>query len=108
MAVGDMFLKLTDIEVESTVDGHEGEIDVDSCSFGFTNAGVGGYGGGSGSGRADVHDIALTKTVDASSASLALACCLGTHIDEAVITMRKAGGEDPLDYTKITLKEVLI
>ena len=37
MAVGDMFLKLTDIDGESTVDGHEGEIDVDSCSFGFTN-----------------------------------------------------------------------
>jgi len=108
MAIGDMFLKLDGIDGESTVDGHENEIDIESLSWGVTNAGTGSYGGGSGSGRADVADVSIMKLVDASSASIQLACCTGQVIDEAVITMRKAGGDSPLDYVKITLSDVYV
>jgi len=108
MAVGDMFLKLDGIEGESAVAGHENEIDIESLSWGLTNAGTGSYGGGSGAGRVDVADVSMMKLVDASSAKLQLACCAGTPISEAVITMRKAGGEDPLDYVVITLSDVMV
>ena len=36
-----------------------------------------------------------------------LGCCTGEHYDEAVLTVRKAG-KDPLEYIKITMKEVLV
>jgi type VI secretion system secreted protein Hcp len=36
------------------------------------------------------------------------ACTKGTHIDKAVLTVRKAGGDDPLEYYKITLEGLLV
>jgi type VI secretion system secreted protein Hcp len=37
-----------------------------------------------------------------------LSCCDGTHFDTALLTVRKAGGADPVEYVKINLQEVLI
>ncbi len=36
-----------------------------------------------------------------------LACCNGKHYDKALLTVRKAG-EKPVEYLKITMKEVLV
>jgi type VI secretion system secreted protein Hcp len=36
-----------------------------------------------------------------------LSCCNGKHFKEAVLTVRKAG-EKPLEYIKITMKEVIV
>lgn len=37
-----------------------------------------------------------------------MACSSGKHYDEAKLTVRKAGGDDPVEYLTITLKEVLV
>ncbi|MGH8510557.1 MAG: Hcp family type VI secretion system effector [Gammaproteobacteria bacterium] len=106
MAV-DMFLKLADIKGECKDSAHKEEIDVESFSWGMTQSGSMHAGGGGGSGKVNVQDVSLTKYVDKASPNLMLACCNGTHYPEAVLAVRKAG-EDPLEYLKIKMSEVMI
>jgi type VI secretion system secreted protein Hcp len=106
MAV-DMFLTITDIEGESRDSSHAGAIDVLAWSWGASQSGSMHTGGGGGSGRVNVQDISITKWVDKSSPVLMQKCCEGTHLEEAVLIVRKAGGT-PLEYFKITMQHVLI
>jgi type VI secretion system secreted protein Hcp len=106
MAV-DMFLKISGIDGESTDKSHKGEIDILAWSWGMSQSGTTHMGGGGGSGKVSVQDITLTKYVDASSPALMLGCCKGTHLDEAMLVVRKAG-DTPLEYIKITMKEVIV
>lgn len=106
MAV-DMFLKLDDVKGESTDDKHKDEVDVLAWSWGMNQSGTTHMGGGGGSGKVSVHDLSLTKYVDKSSPNLILATCNGKHYKQALLTVRKAG-EKPLEYIKITMKEVIV
>ncbi|WP_047194642.1 Hcp family type VI secretion system effector [Caldimonas brevitalea] len=106
MAV-DMFLKIDDVKGESVDAKHKGTIDVLAWSWGLSQSGTTHLGGGGGSGKVSVQDISLTKYVDKSTPTLMLACCNGKHYKEAVLTVRKAG-EKPLEYIKITMKEVIV
>ena len=103
----DIFLKITDIKGESKNKGHENEIDIRSWSWGLAQTGTMAMGGGGGAGKVAVQNLNLTKHIDASSTDLALACCNGKHIPEAVLTCQKAGGT-PLPYIKITLTNVIV
>jgi type VI secretion system secreted protein Hcp len=107
MAV-DMFLKLDDVKGESTVSKHEGEIDVLAWGWGMSQAGTLHAGTGGGSGKVSVNDISITKYVDKASPRLIISCCNGSHFNEGVLTVRKAGGKEPVEYLKITMKPVLI
>lgn len=106
MAV-DMFLKIDDVKGESYDDKHKGEIDVLSFSWGMTQSASAHVGGGSGAGKVNVHDLSITKYVDKSSPTLMLATCTGKAYKEATLVVRKAG-EKPLEYIKLTMKDVLI
>ncbi|HWN93606.1 MAG TPA: type VI secretion system tube protein Hcp [Methylomirabilota bacterium] len=106
MAV-DMFIKIGDVGGESKDAGHKGEIDVLSWSWGMSQSGTMHGGGGGGAGKVNVQDLSLTKWMDASSSALMKACCAGTHIPEALLTVRKAG-DKPLEYLKIKLTNVLV
>lgn len=106
MAV-DMFIKIGDIEGESTDKTHGKEIDVLAWSWGMSQSGTTHMGGGGGSGKVNVQDISITKYVDASSHALIGACSTGTHYPQALLTVRKAG-KNPLEYVKITMKEVIV
>jgi len=106
MAV-DMFIKIGDIKGESLDDKHKDEIDVLAWSWGMSNSGSAHVGGGAGAGKVNVQDLSFTKYLDKGTVPLELACCTGKHYDEAKLTVRKAG-EKPLEYLKITLKEVFI
>lgn len=106
MAV-DMFLKMKPIKGESRDSKHKEEIDVLAWSWGASNSGTAHMGGGAGAGKVNVQDLSLTKYVDSASTDLMLACCNGKHFDEALLTVRKAGGT-PVEYIKITMTEVLI
>jgi type VI secretion system secreted protein Hcp len=106
MAV-DMFIKTGDLKGESVDDKHKGEIDVLAWSWGMSQSGTTHLGTGGGAGKVNVQDISLTKYVDKSSPNLMQYCCNGKHFSEALLTVRKAG-ENPLEYLKITLKDLMI
>ena len=106
MAV-DIFLKIPPVKGELQDKKHKEEIDILAWSWGASNSGTAHRGPGAGGGKANIQDVSVTKYVDAASADLLLSCCKGKHFDEALLTVRKAGG-DPLEYVKITMNEVLI
>ncbi len=109
MAV-DGFLKLDKIKGESMVAGHLGEIDILDVHFALSQTGSGAYGGGSGTGKVDFHDISFTKRFDFASPVLMGKCADGTHIDNGLVVLRKAGGTDnPVwDYLTIKMEEIII
>jgi len=104
----DFFLKIKGVDGESQDDKHKKEIDVLSWSWGMSNSGSAHVGGGAGSGKVNVQDISVTKYVDAATPVLLLACASGKHYDEATLTIRKAGGDSPVDYLKIKMQTVFI
>ena len=106
MAV-DMFMKIKDIKGESRDGKHKEEIDVLAWSWGMSQSGTAHMGGGAGAGKVNVQDLSFTKYVDTSSTDLMLACCNGKHLDEALLTVRKAG-ENPVEYIKIKMTQVII
>jgi type VI secretion system secreted protein Hcp len=106
MAV-DMFMKIGDLKGESVDNKHAGEIDVLAWSWGLSQSGTTHMATGGGAGKVNVQDLSFTKYVDKSSPNLIQYCCNGKHFAEALLTVRKAG-ENPLEYIKITLKDLMI
>lgn len=106
MAV-DMFLKLDDVKGESKDSKHKEEIDILAWSWGMSQSGSTHLGSGGGAGKVAVQDLSLTKYVDKASPNLVKFCCNGKHFKEGLLTVRKAG-EKPVEYIKITMKEVII
>lgn len=107
MAV-DMFLKLEGINGESEDGKHAKEIDIIGWNWGMSNTGTAHLGGGAGTGKANFQDLSVTKYVDLSSTPLLLSCAQGKHVTKATLTIRKAGGENPLEYLIIEMDEVMV
>jgi type VI secretion system secreted protein Hcp len=103
----DTFLQLGKLKGESQVKGFEDQIQVLAWSWGLSQTGTTHHGTGGGAGKVNVQDLSFTHYVDASSPPIILACCKGTHYEEATLTMRKAGG-DPLPYLTIKLKDIIV
>jgi type VI secretion system secreted protein Hcp len=103
----DCYLKIDGIPGESKDAKHKDEIELLSINWGAEQSGTSGYGGGAGGGRVSMQDVAFTKRFDKASPKLMLACCNGTHIKDAYVTIRKAG-EEQQEYMKITLTDVIV
>ena len=103
---GDMFLDIEGVQGESKDEAFKNKIDIDSWSFGCTNAGSMGRGGGGGSGKADFQDLMVTKQIDAASHELLKSVASGKHFPKAIISCRKAGGEKQHTYLVITMEDV--
>ena len=107
MAAVDYFLKLEGIEGESADKTHKGEIQLESWSWGETNAGTHGAGGGGGAGKVSMQDFHFVMKVNKASPKLFLACATGEHIKKAVLTCRKAGGEQQ-EFLKVNFTDLLV
>jgi type VI secretion system secreted protein Hcp len=107
MAV-DMFLKIDDIKGESLDFKHKDEIAVISWSWGMTQSGSTHEGSGSGSGKVNIHDLTFTHFIDRASPNLMKFCCNGRHFKHALLTVRKAGGDNQVEYLKIKLSDIII
>ena len=107
MAV-DIFLKIDGIDGESTDDAHDKWIEVLSYSHGVSQpvSGASGTGGRTG-GRADFQDFIVTKTVDAATPDLNLACCNGKHISKIEVEFCLAT-EDKHKFLKYELENVIV
>jgi type VI secretion system secreted protein Hcp len=106
MAV-DMFMKIGALNGESKDSAKSKWIDVLAWSWGMSQSGSAHVGGGAGAGKVNVQDLSFTKWIDGTSPDLMLACCNGKHFDSAELVVRKAG-ENPLEYLKIKMTEVMI
>jgi len=91
MALVDYFLKIDGVQGESTDSKHKGEIELESFSWGETNSGGHGAGGGGGAGKVSVQDLHFVMKLNKASPKLLLACAMGQHLKQVVLTARKAG-----------------
>jgi len=107
MAVVDYFLKIDGIEGEAQDKTHKNEIQLESWSFGETNAGTAGQGMGMGAGKVSMGDFHFVMRSNKASPKLFLACADGEHIKKAVLTCRKAG-KDQQEYLKWTFSDLLV
>ena len=107
MAV-DMFIKIDNVKGEAQDKSHKEEIDVLAWSWGLSQSGTMHAGGGGGGGKVAVQDMSLTKWIDKSSPILMEYCSNGKQYKEAKLTVRKAGGDNPLEYLIITMTDVIV
>jgi len=107
MAAVDYFLKIDGVPGESTDSKHKDEIDLESWSWGETNAGFHSGGGGGGAGKVSMQDFHFVMKVNKASPKLFLSCATGQHIPKAVLTCRKAGGEQQ-EFLIWTFTDLLI
>jgi type VI secretion system secreted protein Hcp len=107
MAHVDYFLKIDGIDGESTDSKHKGEIELESWSWGATNAGTHMSGGGGGAGKVAMQDFHFVMKHNKASPKLMLACATGEHLKKAVLVCRKAG-KDQQEFLKVTLTDCLV
>lgn len=103
----DFHLKIAEIPGESPDDKHKGEIEIQSFSWGLSNAGSFSAGGGGGAGKANFNDISFMTNVNKASPLLFLACATGQHIKEATLFVRKQGGKQE-EYYQIKFNDLLV
>jgi type VI secretion system secreted protein Hcp len=107
----DTFIKLGDLNGESTRKGFEKWIEIYSFSMGASNpTTVGSAAGGMSAGKVSVSSFNIMKKTDASSPTLFSMCCVGDHFDTATVTLNKASGDKttPLAFLKYEFNEVYI
>jgi type VI secretion system secreted protein Hcp len=102
------FLKLDGIDGESAKDGHTGEIDIMSVSWGTHHISTAHTGTGLSSGRADFSDFSIMKVADKSSPKLFLKSCDGKHISKGKITFRKVAGDSKIEFLTYDLENVMV
>src|SRR5437868_15524214 len=109
MASADYYLKIDTITGESEAVGFEKQLQIESWSWGATNAGSAAQGSGMGSGRVSLQDFHFTVQNGSASPQLFLACAKGNHIPNAILSCRKTGGDGhPYTYLKMTFGDVVI
>ena len=103
----DYFLKLDGIKGESADAKHKDEIDVESFSWGLTQAVAHGTGGGQGAGKASFQDFHFVMRFNLASPSLMKSCATGQHIKLGTLSCRKAG-KDQQEFLTIKMTDVLV
>jgi len=104
----DIFLKIEGLKGESKVEAHKDEIDVDSFSWGASNASSMNRGGGGGVAKGDCHNVTVTGMIDKASPEFWKKCMKGEHFTEATVTLRKASGGEPVDYLVVKMEKVYV
>jgi type VI secretion system secreted protein Hcp len=104
----EMFLKIDGIQGESTDASHADEIDIFSYTWGESQPAVAssGVGGGAG-GRVTMQDFHFAMHVNRASPKLFLACANGARIKNAILTVRRSGG-NPVEFLKWTLTDITV
>jgi type VI secretion system secreted protein Hcp len=101
----DAFADIDGIPGDSVNARHADEIDVFSLNWCVTNAGN--VGGGGGAGRPTFDNLVLGKHTDLATVPLVEAAATGQQIQNAVITLERAGAT-PFAFLVIELQDVLV
>ena len=106
----DIFLRVQtrragEVKGEAATDGHVGEIELQSWGWGVSaSSAIGAMGAAE---RRSYTQLIVQKGIDSASTGLLNALAGNDEVKQAVLTMRKAGGE-ALDYIKLELSDGLI
>lgn len=103
----DYFLKIDNIKGESQDKTHKGEIDVVSWQWGVSNTASPGAGGGGSAGKSVFQPFTWEQGLDSSFVPLFMAVAGGEHIKDALLTVRRSGGEGQ-EFFKMDFKDVQI
>ena len=105
----DAFIKIDEIEGESTDDKHQGWIDILNYDTGLSQkvSSMANSPGGAGEERADFKEFSFEKELDKATPKLTLACADGTHIDNIVIEICRSGG-DKVKFMEYKLANCII
>ena len=107
MAKADMFLKINGantgvVKGESNVPEHPEEIEINDWSWGMTSPNA--LGGTGPTSRTALSNIRFSKDTDCATTSLMIVMRSNELIKKAVLTVRKAGANPPVDYLVVTLE----
>ncbi len=110
MSQADMFLKIEGtrqgpIKGDSNVPGHVDEVEVLGWNWGMD---VSAASFGAAAARTTLQEIVVRKRVDRASTALMSALRANEPLKKATLTVRKAGGESPVEYLKITIEKARI
>jgi type VI secretion system secreted protein Hcp len=103
----DMFLKIDDIQGESTDNSHKDEIELLSYTWGESHEAVSGIGDGVAEAKVTMQDFYFAMPVNKASPKLFSACANGMRIKNALLTVRRAGERAP-ELLKWTLTDVTV
>ena len=106
-AAADYYLEIDGIDGESTDQGHQGEIELNSWSWGESQVSTHG-GGGGGAGKVSMQDFHFTMDTSKASPKLMLAVATGEHFKKATLVARKMENDRPQEYLVITLTDVMV
>ncbi|AOO81775.1 Hcp family type VI secretion system effector [Bosea vaviloviae] len=106
----DIFLKIESDKVdgESADKGHKGELEIQSWSWGVSNAGSAHRGTGAGTGKASFSDASFMMTMDKAAPILMQSSGTGVHHKKCTLTQRRAGGKEQVEFIKLTMEDVLV
>lgn len=107
MAKADMYLRLEGkksgvVKGESNVVGHVEEIELSDWSWGMTGSGA--LGGGGQNVRSALSEIRFSKGTDKATTALMNIMRYNEEVKIAVLTVRKAGANPPVDYLVVTVE----
>ena len=88
----DYLLEIDGIKGESVDKKFPGAMEIESFSWGVTNAGSFSMGTGGGAGKASLQDFHITTNLSSASPVLMQSCATGQHIKKAILHVRKQGG----------------
>lgn len=94
------------VKGESAVPGHEDEITVSSWRWAVQATSS--LGAGAATARRSYSGLTVVKAIDSASTALLSALASNDEVKQSVLTMRKSGGTEPVDYFFITLKEARV
>lgn len=110
MAGNDFHLKIDGVTGESKNEGFEGQMQIESWSWGENNTATTSSGTGLTGGKVNLQDFHFVVAQGKSSQQLLLFCASGQHVNQAKLTCRKAGGKDggQVKFLEVTFDDCMI
>ena len=102
-AAVDTYLKLDGIDGESTAQGHEKWIEVESFSFGASQSQTGG-----GNGQTQLSEVVITQPIDSSSSQEFAALVGGKPIATGILDLVTSASGEPQKLFEYTFSDILL
>jgi type VI secretion system secreted protein Hcp len=103
-----IYLKIDGAKGTSLEKEHKEWIEIESYSFGGSQASTQSYGSGAGSGRVSFQDFHFTVKAGKESPVLFGFMCSGQHIAKIEMHEQKAGGASPVNFVEVILEDCFV